>query len=71
MKRIDPLVIDLCVTMVRGYYGVKYASSAEDLAKLISDEFECICLPEDVQKYALEDLDTLEALEMSEIIGLS
>lgn len=68
MERINPLVIDLCVTMVRGYYGVKYASTIEELAKLISDEFECICLPEDVQKYAMDDLDTLEAIELYEKI---
>lgn len=66
MERINPLVIDLCVTMVRGYYGVKYANTAEELAKLISDDFDCICLPEDVEKYALDDLDTLEAIELYE-----
>lgn len=66
MERINPLVIDLCVTMVRSYYGVKYASTAEELAKLISDDFDCICLPEDVEKYALDDLDTLEAIELYE-----
>lgn len=63
MERINPLVIELSVEMVRAYYGIKYASTAEDLAKLISDEFDCICLPEDVEKYVLEDLEIQEQIE--------
>lgn len=71
MERISPIVVELCCLMVTSYYGAKYATNSIDLAALVQEEFDVICFPEDVEEFVIKELPILEALEMSELIGIA
>lgn len=37
--------------LMKAHYGKYYCKSSEELSSLISNEFDCNCLPEEVEKY--------------------
>lgn len=64
MDRIHPSLIEVSVLLCRDLYGYEFTRTPEDLSKLISDEFECICLPEDVSRYCVDLIEEVEVLEV-------
>jgi hypothetical protein len=72
MKRIDPDLIKISVDIVRGIYHYENTRRPEQLAELISDEFDCVCLPEDVHDYCYESdlVEEEDAILVYRNIGL-
>lgn len=64
MDPIHPSLIETSVLLCRELYGYEFTRLPEDLAKLISDEFECICLPKDVEKYCVNLTEEEENIEI-------
>jgi hypothetical protein len=60
MERIHPQLVDISVALCRDLYGYQFARTARELSILISDEFECICLPEDVSEYCVDIIEEEE-----------